>query len=274
MPKRRQERHDVRLGVEGIDQRRAAIPVASDALGPRRAATHGRRLDALAFGIVRREALADLEQGHVTEAAVGVALRRLEQARQQARTHVGEVGGDRVGERQTRVAAAEQLRLALGDERPGDRLDEPARRERRLASRVRFWIRVRIGFATLASMRGSGFGSMRSTPAMRMISSTRSALPSMSGRQDGAATLTRSPEPWIAKPSFLQDHLPPPAAARRDPTGAAPRDQGKSMTRSVSGNRAGDHRLARLAATEIDHQLVARSRPGTVKAGSTPRSKR
>ena len=62
--------------------------------------------------LVAGEALADLEQGDVAEAAVGVALRRREQARQQARAHVGEVGGDRVGERELGVAAAEQFRVA------------------------------------------------------------------------------------------------------------------------------------------------------------------
>ena len=40
-------------------------------------------------------------------------LRRRDEARQQARPHVGEVGRDRIGERQLRLAAAEQLGLRL-----------------------------------------------------------------------------------------------------------------------------------------------------------------
>ena len=84
----------------------------------------------LAFRLVGREGLADLEQGHVAKAAVGVALRRLHQARQQARAHVGEIRRDRIGQRQPPVAAAEQPGLLPGDERPGDGLHQPAHGER------------------------------------------------------------------------------------------------------------------------------------------------
>src|SRR3712207_7135982 len=38
--------------------------------------------------------------------------------------HVGELGRNRVGKRQPRIAAAEQFRLALGDEGPGDSLHQ------------------------------------------------------------------------------------------------------------------------------------------------------
>ena len=63
----------------------------------------------------------------------------------------------------------------------------------RLAARVRICSVVRI-LPLTASWLASGCGAMLSTPWMRMTSSTRSALPSMSGRQDGTATSTTSPE--------------------------------------------------------------------------------
>ena len=71
----------------------------------------------------------------------------------------------------------------------------------RFAVRVRFWINVRTGGATVGGSRGNGTASTRSRPAIRTISSTRSALPSTSGRHDGTATFTRSPEPDTQKPS-------------------------------------------------------------------------
>ena len=65
---RRQQRQHVGLGVERIDALGTAIPVTSDALRPRRAATHGGGLDRLAFGLVGREDLADLEERDIAEA--------------------------------------------------------------------------------------------------------------------------------------------------------------------------------------------------------------
>ena len=54
----------------------------------------------------------------------------LQKPRQQARAHVGKLGGDRVGEREFRRAAAEMLGFLLADEGPGDRLHHAARGER------------------------------------------------------------------------------------------------------------------------------------------------
>ena len=58
----------------------------------------------------------------------------------------------------------------------------------RFAARVRFCNSVSTGLGTPASSRGSGCIGTRSTPAMRTICSTMSALPSMSGRQLGTLT--------------------------------------------------------------------------------------
>ena len=63
--------------------------------------------DHLVLRLVAAIDLPDLEQREIGEAAIGIALRGGDQARQQARPHVGHVGGDRVGERQFRRAAAE-----------------------------------------------------------------------------------------------------------------------------------------------------------------------
>ena len=66
------------------------------------------------------------------EAAPRVALRGGDEAGHEARTHVGEIGGDRIGERQRGRAAAEHFGLRLGDERPGHRLAQAERGERAL----------------------------------------------------------------------------------------------------------------------------------------------
>ena len=76
-------------------------------------AAHAARRGELILRAVAPENLPDLEQGDVGQAAVGVLLRGGDQARDQARPHVGEVGRDRIGERQLRLAAAEQLGLRL-----------------------------------------------------------------------------------------------------------------------------------------------------------------
>ena len=93
------------------------------------AADAGRR-HALVLGTVAQEGLADLEQRHVADAAVGVALRRRDQGRQQARPHVREVRRDGIGERELRLAAPEGFRLLARHEGPRHGLDQAAGRKR------------------------------------------------------------------------------------------------------------------------------------------------
>ena len=69
--------------------------------------------DALIVLAVAEENLADLEQADIALAAPRIAVRRRDKAGNQARAHVGEIGGDRIGERQRRRAAAEQFGLRL-----------------------------------------------------------------------------------------------------------------------------------------------------------------
>ncbi len=128
-----QHRERIALGVEGID---LAGPGSTSGGRCRDALASARRTPLAAVDLILRpvaaEDLPDLEQRDVGEAAVGVALRRRDQAGQQARPHVGEIGRDRIGERQFGLGAAEQFGLRLRDERPGHRLDHAARRQRAL----------------------------------------------------------------------------------------------------------------------------------------------
>jgi hypothetical protein len=88
----------------------------------------------------------------------------------------------------------------------------PSAASARLARRVRFCSSVSTGFGTPASSRGSGAVGTRSSPAMRTICSTMSALPSMSGRQKGTIALPSStPKPRrarIASPSARECRRP------------------------------------------------------------------
>ena len=142
----------------------------------------------------------------------------------------------------------------------------------RLALRVRNWIGVSTGLRG-ASPRSNGVGGTRSTPTMRTTSSTMSALPCTSGRHDGTAILTRSPWPATKKPRRSSTRRISGSGTSR-PASRLSSDSGKSMMRS--GGSA-------LPATVISDGVpphssstmrVASSRPGSMKAGSTPRSKR
>ena len=85
------------------------LPVPPGAGGSRERAAHAGRSGELVLRLVAAEHLPDLEQRGVGKAAVGVLLCRCDQTRDEARPHVGEVGGDRVGERKLRLSAAEQF---------------------------------------------------------------------------------------------------------------------------------------------------------------------
>ena len=142
----------------------------------------------------------------------------------------------------------------------------------RLALRVRTWIGVSTGLRG-ASPRSNGVSGTRSTPTMRTTSSTMSALFRTSARQDGTAIFTRSPWPATKKPRRSSMRRISGSGTAR-PASRLSSDSGKSMT--VSGVR-------RAPATVISDgvpphrsstMLVASSSPGSMKAGSTPRSNR
>ena len=126
----------------------------------------------------------------------------------------------------------------------------------RRAARTRFCNRVSTG-PEMADSRSSGTGAMRSRPARRMISSTRSALPSMSGRQLGARTWTRSAllaGRATAKPSFssVAGHFAGVELAGR--SAARLRCRGNRCRSAVVGHMARDEDFRRLAAAQLQHQ--------------------
>ena len=69
--------------------------------------------DQLILRPVALENLSDLEQRDVGKSAIRIGLRRRDKARQQARPHVGQIGRDRIGQRQFGLPAAEQFGLRL-----------------------------------------------------------------------------------------------------------------------------------------------------------------
>ena len=100
----------------------------------------------------------------------------------------------------------------------------------RLARRVRSWIGVSTGLRG-ASPRSNGVIGTLSTPTMRTISSTISALPCTSVRQDGIATFTTGPLPAIMKPSRVR--MPRICGSGTSmPASRFTSESGKSMTRS------------------------------------------
>ena len=106
---RREKRHRVALGVEDVDKP-AAVPIPAFLASLGAAAPHGCGSDALVIFARAKKDLADLEQRDVAHTPAGVALGRRDEARDEARTHVGEIGRDRVGQRERPRAAAEQFR--------------------------------------------------------------------------------------------------------------------------------------------------------------------
>ena len=150
-------------------------------------------------------------------------------------------------------SAAEQLRLRLGDERPGDGLDHPARRERALrparAHLQRGEHRLARRIAALERRERH-----RSTPTMRTISSTMSALPSTSLRHDGIATFTVSPAPATKKPRCFEHALH--LGERHVEAGEALHLGDREIDHAILGvRRARDDDLRRRAAAEIEHHL-------------------
>ena len=84
-----ERRQRIGLGVEHIDGAGGARPVAAGAGSFGGAAADGGGGDQLILRPVAREYLADLEEGDIGIAAIGVSLRGERETRQQARAHVG-----------------------------------------------------------------------------------------------------------------------------------------------------------------------------------------
>ena len=142
----------------------------------------------------------------------------------------------------------------------------------RLARRVRFWIDVSTGLRA-NSPRGNGVDGTRSTPTMRTSSSTISASPCTSGRQLGTATLTVGPAPATKKPRWPSTRLTS-VTLRSMPASRFGSVSGKSMTLSGIGTSPATVISDGVPPQSSITMRVASSRPGSMKAGSTPRSNR
>ena len=100
------------VGLDGEDVAlRGLVPAA------RGLRDQDRRDDGALVGrLVAVEGRADLEQGRVREALAGVAAGRLDQVGQQRRAHAVQLRGDRIGQHQLGLTAAEQFGgLAAGE---------------------------------------------------------------------------------------------------------------------------------------------------------------
>ena len=172
---RGEQRQRVALRVIGVD-RAAAGPVAAFAARLGEAAPDRRRGDALVVLAGAEEDLPDLEQRDVGEAAPRIALGRGDEAGNEARPHVGEIGGDRIGERELGLAAAEQFGRRLGDERPRHRFAQAQRGQRALG---------RAGCASAAA----------SAPAPARLRSSAAAAPAARGRGRRCARSARRCRP-------------------------------------------------------------------------------
>ena len=104
------------------------------------------------------------------------------------------------------------------------------------AASARFALRVRTCCAVSTGLRGAsprsnGVNGTLSTPTMRTISSTMSALPSTSLRHDGIAIFTVSPAPAAKKPRCLSTRFISVSGTSR-PDRRFTSVTGKSITRS------------------------------------------
>ena len=122
----------------------------------------------------------------------------------------------------------------------------------RLARRVRSWIGVRIGLRG-ASPRSNGVIGTLSTPTMRTISSTMSALPCTSVRQDGTAIFTTGPLPAIMKPRWLRMRFIS-GSGTSIPASRFTSVSGKSITRSSPKALPTTMVLRCRAAAQFQHQ--------------------
>ena len=237
--------HDLQPGRRHAERRRAArsrralasnastAPAPPPSAGRRpRLAPVPRRTAAAAMRLVLRlvasEDLPDLEQRHVAEAAIGVALRRLDQARQQARAHVGQIRRDRVGERELRLSPppnSSASSLAMNDQVTAS--TRPRAASARLAS-------ARARLDQRQDRLGDRVVDRAAAASARCGRRPRCASPPRPGRpclrrpdaRTAAATLTRSPVPATWKPRLSRITFDFVGAARRGRSRRLPPSRG------------------------------------------------
>ena len=147
-----------------------------------------RRRSAASPGMPLSKRGADLEQHQVGEAARRIARGRRQQRRQQRWAQRIEIGGDGVLKLARIVAAAEQCGLRARDEGEGDVSLKPRAASARRAVLVRRWAGGQNGTRDGTRAASSAPTAHASRPWMRTTSSTRSAGPSTSLRQEGGVT--------------------------------------------------------------------------------------
>ena len=268
-----EHRERVGLGVEGIDLGRGGRPVAANAGRLRERAAHAAGRGELVLGAVAAEDLSDLEQRHVGHAAIGVLLGGGEQPRNETRPHVGEVRRDGIGERKLRLAAAEQLGLRLGDERPGDRLDHSARAERALGlARTQLDGREHRLAWSLAAVERRRRDAIDAHDAHDLLHEIGLAVhirpPGRHGHLDAPA-ISRHREAERTKHALDLRQVDLDAGQALSPRGA----ENRSRARAPPACPLRSPRRARRRRDRAPY-VVASSSPGSMKAGSTPRSKR
>ena len=142
----------------------------------------------------------------------------------------------------------------------------PREASARRASDTRFWASVSTGFSTVASRRGKGVEGTRSSPPMRVISSTRSALPSMSGRQEGGITFAKRSSELKLKPSRLKVVSAAMSSMSR-PVRRFVSLNGKSIVRRWSGICAGERDPRSLSAADLEHHARRELEPRKRECG-------
>ena len=86
-------------------------------------------------GLVAAKDLPDLEQRHIRDAPIGIALRGGDQPGNQARPHVGQISRDRIGQPQGVRGSAEPFGVLARHEAERHALHQAARRQRPTGNR-------------------------------------------------------------------------------------------------------------------------------------------
>ena len=244
------------LGVEASALRRCRRPVTAGAGRPRQPASHAGGSDELVLRPVAPENLPDLEQRrHRGTPRSALLLRCGDQARKQARPHVGQVRRDRIGERELGLPPPNSSACGFDDERPGHRLDHAARRERalglagahlqrgehRLARRRR---RGRTASTAPCRRRRCARPPRRCRPCPRRPAAMTAPRPSR-----------RSPEPATKKPSWPSTRCISGSGTSR-PARRLTSSTGKSIDPFSAPARSPATMISRRrAAAEVEHHL-------------------
>ena len=179
---------------------------------------------------------------------------------------------DRAPQRRRRSACA----CILGDEAHVTASVSPRAASSAARARVRASALSSARRLVTPCMRGNGVAGMRSSPAMRTTSSTRSAAPCMSGRHVGTVTVAAL-EPCLRSCSRAPSRIDLISASSTvHARSASRRARNRKRSRAVRiGSLPATLAFGRLCRRRTSGSCRSRDRgPGATEAGSTPRSKR